>query len=160
MTYLHTSAVLSEDRIYRYELERVWEYHRPTIAWVCLNPSTADENEDDPTLRKCIGFSKLWGYGALFLYNIFAYRATDPKKLRTVDIDIVGPDNNKCLYTIRYPLIAAWGCHGSFKYRGREVLGLLRSSSKEVWSFLTDNKNGTPRHPLMTPYSMPIRRLF
>lgn len=66
---------------HRKALDRVWDENRPPLVWVMLNPSTADGREDDPTIRRCIGFSKLWGYGSLVVLNLYSYRATDPAQL-------------------------------------------------------------------------------
>ncbi len=89
------SAVLSECARYRYRLDRAWErddHGLGTVTWVMLNPSTADADVDDPTIRRCIGFSKAWGYNALTVVNLFAWRATSPRDLCAVE-DPVGPDN-------------------------------------------------------------------
>lgn len=71
-------AVFSDDRVYRYQLRRCWDVTEPIVAFVMLNPSTADAIEDDPTVRRCIGFAKNWGYGALLVGNLFAARTTRP----------------------------------------------------------------------------------
>ncbi len=78
---MKSDAELSKCRAYRYALWRTWDESKPFAMFVGLNPSTADELEDDPTIRRCINFSKLWGYGGLCMVNLFAYRATDPTAL-------------------------------------------------------------------------------
>ncbi|BDA75123.1 hypothetical protein CAL7716_092890 [Calothrix sp. PCC 7716] len=85
------SALIVGD--YRYLLSRKWDASKPKITFVMLNPSTADANQDDPTLRKCINFAQSLGYGSLKVVNLFAYRATKPCELRKV-ADPVGPKNN------------------------------------------------------------------
>lgn len=107
------AAELSPDGRYRYALYRTWDQTLPGRSlWIMLNPSTADAELDDPTIRRCIGFSKGWGHGALAVVNLFAWRATDPKELRQV-ADPVGPDNDRHLVAAleQRPsmVICAWG---------------------------------------------------
>lgn len=78
------TAVISECGKYRYELSRIWDDKKPKVLFLMLNPSTADANEDDPTIRRCIRFAKDWGYGGLMVGNLFAFRSTDPKNLKYV----------------------------------------------------------------------------
>src|SRR5882724_4976365 len=85
-------AVLSDCERYRYALWRRWA-ERPAVLFVGLNPSTADALQDDPTIRRCIRFAKAWGYGALYMGNLFAFRATDPRAMKA-EADAVGPDND------------------------------------------------------------------
>ena len=93
---IKSDAVLSEDRVYRYALWRIWNEDRPLVMFVGLNPSTADETNDDPTLRRCMGFAESWGYGGVIMANIFAYRATDPKIMKQTEAPI-GPENDEWL---------------------------------------------------------------
>ena len=76
------SAEISPCGLYRYSLTRKWEAWKGTVNFIMLNPSTADAQEDDPTIRRCIGFAKAWGYGGIVVTNLFAYRATNPKELK------------------------------------------------------------------------------
>ena len=85
-------ATISDCGKYRYWLTRIWNDSKLKILWIMLNPSTADENEDDPTIRRCIGFAKQWGYGGICVANLYAYRATDKTALSKVT-DPVGQDN-------------------------------------------------------------------
>jgi hypothetical protein len=118
----------------------------PSYAmFIGLNPSTADEVRDDPTIRRCIGFAKQWGYGALCMTNIFAFRATDPKVMKAAS-DTVGPDNDKWLSRCAKDaevVIAAWGVHGSYLARDEKVLKLI---GNVMCLGLTRGSN--PRHPL------------
>lgn len=144
-----TGADLSDDREYRYRLWRTWDAEMPTVAFVMLNPSTADESEDDPTIRRCIGFAKEWGYGTLVVGNLFAYRATDPSELRDHP-DPVGPENDERLSRIvdeADKVVVAWGNHGEFQGRGDEVTALLDA---DLYA-LDITKRSQPVHPLYQP---------
>ena len=90
---IYSDAKFSKDRIYRYALWRIWDDTLPKLLFIGLNPSTADEINDDPTMRRCIRFSKDLGYGGFIMGNIFAYRSTDPKKLKTIN-NPIGKRNN------------------------------------------------------------------
>jgi len=140
-----SGAVLSECRTWRYGLWRIWDADLPMMAFCGLNPSTADENKDDPTIRRCVNFSKDWGYGGLYMLNAYGYRATDPADMKRA-IDPVGPDNDRWLthFAERSALvIAAWGVHCSAE-RESEVYQLL---NQNVYCLGT-TKAGHPRHPL------------
>jgi hypothetical protein len=113
-----------------------------------LNPSTADAERDDPTVRRCIGYARSWGYGALTAVNLFAYRCTDPRDLRRVE-DPVGPENDRHLLAVRerFPvLIAAWGNWGRLHGRRDSVMCLLSSESSLYCLGVT--RSGYPLHPL------------
>lgn len=145
----NSSAILSEDRIYRYLLERQWGSNGKTVGFICLNPSTADESADDPTVRRCIGFAKKWGGTRLLIGNLFAYRATNPKALLAC-ADPIGPDNESWLNHIAENsdiLIAAWGAHGRLSNRSEYVL--KRFAGK--FSALRLTSKGDPGHPLYLP---------
>lgn len=136
------SAVFSPCRTWRYELRRAWDASLPLVTFVGLNPSTADETRDDPTIRRCIGFAKRWGYGSIVMVNLFAFRATDPRDMRAA-ADPVGPENDARLGGVRGLVIAAWGTGGAFRGRGEAVRSLFGS----VYA-LGLTKDGYPRHPL------------
>lgn len=142
------SAGLSDCGLYRYWLRRSWKRggNGKVVCFVMLNPSTADALIDDPTIKKCIGFMKAWGYSVLDVRNLFAFRATDPGGLRGVD-DPVGPSNNIELSVAKGAdlVIAAWGCGGDFRGRDQQVLRLL--AGKDLYC-LKVTKNGHPQHPL------------
>lgn len=149
-------AELSPCGIYRYALTREWE-DGPCIAWLMFNPSTADATVDDATIRKCVGFSKRWGFGRLVVVNLYAVRSRDPKAVaRTTDP--VGPLNNywitEALGESRQ-LICAWGCAQHMRgIDGRiiEVLKIAREEKVETLC-LGQRKDSHPRHPLMLAYS-------
>lgn len=147
------SAILSEDGIYRYELSRTWSDTDPLVDWIMLNPSTADASLDDPTIRRCIGFSRSWGFGGLTVRNLFALRSTNPSALRRHG-DPVGPRNDEHLRQGAANndslTVCAWGAHGRLHGRDEAVLALLaRHGARPHHLGLT--KFGAPRHPLYLP---------
>lgn len=142
------SAILSEDEIYRYVLQRSWEENARSLMIIGLNPSTADAIHDDPTIRKCIKFAKSWGYGSLFVLNLFAYRATDPKDLLKSKHPI-GPENDQHLKKMAEKvdqIVCAWGNWGSYEDRAKRVLRFLPKTTA-----IKINKTGHPSHPLYLP---------
>ncbi len=142
---LVSGAEFSPDRIHRYSLWRIWNEEKEYAAFVGLNPSTADEYKNDPTVRRCINYAKDWGYGGFYMLNIFGFRSTDPKNLYKAD-DPVGPDNDHHIQKISSGAgitIAAWGNHGAFLDRGRETVKLLTEPH-----CLKLTKAGCPGHPL------------
>jgi hypothetical protein len=142
---MHRSAVFSADRTYRYALYRLWLHEKPKLLVVGLNCSTADENYDDPTIRRCIGFADTLGFGGLIMANAFAYRATDPKVMKAAE-DPIGPENDWWIRTLDDKAgmtIIAWGIHGGYMDRDKAVLGLIK---KPMCFGVT--KDGYPRHPL------------
>ena len=124
--------------------------------FVGLNPSTADETQDDPTIRRCIAFAKAWGYGGVCMTNLFAYRATLPEVMKATS-DPVGPDNDEYLRALAADagvVVAAWGANGTHKGRDAEVRKLLPELH-----CLALTKDGHPGHPLylrktLTPFPM------
>ena len=145
---LFSDALFSEDRIYRYALWRTWDDTLPKVLFIGLNPSTADEVQDDPTIRRCIRYAQDWGYGGYIMGNIFGYRSTDPKKLKLID-DPVGIDNNywlKKLHKEAELTIGAWGNHGKLLDRGEEIVNLI-----DNLYCLKITKEGQPSHPLYLP---------
>lgn len=144
-----SDAVLSNCGEYRYRLSRTWDVEKPTVAFLMLNPSTADASEDDPTIRRCLGFAKDWGYGSLVVANLFALRTPDPSNLRDHP-DPVGPENDEYLRDVceqAEKVVAAWGANGSFNDRALEVTQTLES---DLFA-LDTTKDGHPVHPLFQP---------
>ena len=149
-------AVLSDDGLYRYRLWRIWDHDRAPTCWVMLNPSTADATADDPTLRKCVGFTKRWGGGGVILVNLFAWRATDPADLERAHRggrDVRGPDRDahiRLALSVCDVVVCAWGAHTLAASVAPEVLALI-PSGLEVCCLGRSN-NHQPRHPLMLGY--------
>jgi hypothetical protein len=117
--------------------------------FIGLNPSTANELEDDPTIRRCMKFAHSWGYGSLVMANLFAFRSTDPENLTTAP-DPIGPENDRFLSTLSSEagiIVAGWGVNGTLMDRAEHVLNLLRQAGKEIHC-LGVTKHGLPRHPL------------
>ena len=139
-------TVFSVSRHFRYTLWREWDVlNRDYAMFIGLNPSTADETLDDPTIRRCSGFAKSWGYGALCMTNLFAFRATNPRTMMG-HTKPVGEENDKWIVRCAREagiVVAAWGTRGQFMARDKEVGGLL-----DELHCLGKTKDGSPRHPL------------
>jgi len=138
------SAVLSSCGQYRYELWRRWA-EGPHVLFIMLNPSTADATNDDATIRKCVAYAKRWGFGALCVGNLFAFRATDPKDMKAA-ADPIGPENNATLARLASEagvIVAAWGAHGTHMSRDKAVMKMLPTINA-----LHVTKDGSPGHPL------------
>ncbi|ELZ96619.1 DUF1643 domain-containing protein [Haloferax sulfurifontis] len=145
-----SDAVLSDDGTYRYRLSRTWDADKPTVAFVMLNPSTADATDDDPTIRRCLGFAKEWGFGSLTVANLFALRSTDPDALAG-HADPVGPENDAHLQDVcdsAERVVVAWGAKGSLRDRAALVADLL--DDRDLYA-LDTTKAGHPAHPLYQP---------
>ena len=146
---MRKSAEISACGKYRYHLRRVWDLDLPRVAFIMLNPSTADDKEDDPTIRRCIAFARAWGYGGLDVVNLFAYRATDPRELKKASSPI-GPDNDGNLLAVARhadKVICAWGAHGDLFGRSWRVIEKLRKEGISPLC-LEKTKKGLPKHPL------------
>lgn len=158
----HRDAYISADEKYRYWLERRWAgaaYDSPMIVWCMLNPSTADASVDDPTIRRCIGFTDALGFGRLMVVNLYAYRATNPRDLRGLALDVQeGPENSKWLrYWSRLPsariLVCAWGSNRS---RFTPLPSPIAFASRYALGF---TKTGEPKHPLYLPADSQLIRV-
>lgn len=149
--YLTAAAVISPCGLYRYTLSRIWDDASPArVTFVMLNPSTADGTQDDPTIRRCVGFARSWGFGGVDVVNLFAFRATSPIDLfRTADP--VGPDNDAHLRRLTgdgRTVVAAWGKQGAMaSERAEQVRHLLHHAGVEPYA-IAFTRCGTPRHPL------------
>jgi len=149
-----TGAVFSDCMTYRYKLWRVWDDTKPSVMFLMLNPSTADESENDPTVERCERRARQMGFGALAVCNLFAFRATDPKDMKAAT-DPVGTENDAVIIeeAKRADLIVcAWGTHGSHSGRSRQVRAMLNDAGIDVHC-LRIGKTGEPGHPLYIAYS-------
>jgi len=118
--------------------------------FIGLNPSTADETEDDPTIKRCINYSKDWGYGGLCMVNLFAFRATSPSDMRA-SIEPIGSDNDEWIQKLSKEagvIVAAWGNNGLYMGRSQNVVNMIPNLM-----CLKINKTGEPAHPLYQPGS-------
>lgn len=140
-------ADISQCGQYRYVLGRSWEPWEPfkTVTFVMLNPSTADAEKDDPTIRRCIAFAKAWGYCDLRVVNLFALRATDPQELRRHPLPVGNPQNDIYIsnHTFGHLTVAAWGAVPWAEARIRQVVSIIGHPM-----CLGRTKAGSPRHPL------------
>ena len=154
-----SEALFSPCERYRYGLTRVWDAGLPRLLYVMLNPSTADEIANDPTIERCERRARARGFGALRICNIFAWRDTDPRALRRA-AQPVGPLNDEMLRdsATRWHrggadlLLCGWGVHGEHRGRGAEVETLLRATGRPLHRLGRTNA-GHPRHPLYIAYA-------
>ncbi len=149
---IYNTAEISGCKKYRYSLTRVWDGDKPRVLFIMLNPSTADADNDDPTIRRCIGFAKNWGYGGVYVVNLFALRATNPKDLLKAPF-VVGVENEKWIRRmscIADLVVCAWG-NGA-------IVDKLQKRLDHTWKplswiskplhYIELSKDGTPKHPL------------
>lgn len=139
-----SGAVFGGDGAYRYALWRIWDSSLPMVMFIGLNPSTADAVKDDPTIRRVRDFAKRWGYGGVFMMNLFAVVSSDPKVLKTCD-DPIG-SNDRYLVEISShckDVVFAWGNFKEAVERSKQVAKMFPGAKA-----LQINKNGSPKHPL------------
>jgi hypothetical protein len=159
------SAILSDDRKYRYRLIRdLGMMGNGACCFVMLNPSTADESADDPTIRRCIGFARSFGCARLEVVNLFAYRSTNPEMIYAMSkAEAVGPDNDRHITeacNASRIVICAWGNHGSHAGRDNEVLALIRAQDGAAPMALKINrKSRQPAHPLYLPANAQLQEI-
>lgn len=145
----NNGANFSQDRNYRYALWRIWDKSLPLVMFIGLNPSTANEDKNDATIRRVISFARAWGYGGVYMMNCFAYVSTDPKLLKS---NPMSEEWNNDMLTITASkckeVIFAWGNFSIVKETGRdeELIGMFPNAK-----VLIINKDGSPRHPLYVP---------
>jgi len=137
------NALFSSDRVHRIWLSRIWDKEKPRVMFIGLNPSTANETSNDPTIRRVQSMAKSWGYGGVYMMNLFTFISTDPKKLNIKQGNVNNADGwlmdtaKKC-----DKVIFAWGNFNVFG-RDEEVKKLFPNACA-----LFINKNGSPKHPL------------
>jgi len=148
-----SGATFSSCRTWRYVLWRTWGSAAPAV-FIGLNPSTADETEDDPTIRRCIGYAQAWGAGGLRMLNLYGIRSTDPRPVFDGSIsDPVGPDNNRHILgesMAASVVVAAWGAFPGAVARGDRVAAMLGCAGVRL-HVLRLTKGGCPAHPLYLP---------
>lgn len=151
---VRSEALYSDCGQYRYRLTRVWDSAAPRVLFVMLNPSTASETRNDPTIARCQKRAELLGFGTVDIANLFAFRATDPADLRTASHPI-GPDNDAVLLSACNEadvILAAWGVHGTHMARDIEVVEKLHAAGHTLQA-LGETRHGLPRHPLYVSYA-------
>ena len=144
----NSDAVFSDCGGYRYSLQREWAPGQKKVVMIGLNPSKADAATNDPTIRRCIDFARCWGFGGLVMLNLFAYRSTDPTRLKSVKCP-VGPDNDHWIshwVSKVDDVVACWGNHGGYQHRDQAVTALCGQLL-----ILKLNRSGQPAHPLYLP---------
>jgi hypothetical protein len=160
ITEVVKTAQISDCGTYRYELTRRWG-PGARVCWIMLNPSTADADVDDPTIRRCMGFTRQWGYDALTVVNLFAYRAADPRHLHDAaqaGVDPAGPLNVDCVaLAAKFAglVVAAWGANAVSLNRAAKTTQFLTACGVELWC-LGKTKDGHPKHPLYVAASTPL----
>ena len=144
-----SGAHFSRCRSWRYALWREWDAALPRVMLIGLNPSTADARRNDPTIRRCIGFARDWGFGGVWVLNLFAFRATYPEDLKAA-ADPVGPRNDEWLRRVARQserIVACWGNDGVFLGRSAAVRKMLGDRLEVIRM----NASGEPAHPLYLP---------
>jgi len=139
---MNKTALLSADNIYRYQLSRIWDEEKPKILFIMLNPSTADEFVEDPTIRRVVNYAKDWGYGGVYVGNLYAFRSTDPKGLKSI-ADPIGPENINHIQTLISlvdKVIYAWG--------NEEKEPDWLKKMVDTPYCIEISKKGIPKHPL------------
>jgi hypothetical protein len=155
-----SEALYSPCERYRYLLTRTWDATGPRVLFVMLNPSTATEVQNDPTVERCERRARALGFGAFRVTNIFAWRDTDPKAMRAA-ADPVGPGNDQAIAQSAAEwvrgghdrIVAAWGTHGAHLDRGAAVERILRQGGNDLYH-LGLTQAGHPRHPLYIGYAV------
>ena len=143
------TADFSECRTWRYTLKRVWDESKPVALFILLNPSTADEVNDDNTNTRGIRYAQAWGYGGVTFCNLFAVRTPYPKVMKAA-VDPVGPENNRWIMSEAEkpgPIILAWGTHGVHRNRDKDVVKLLNDLG-HMPECMGKTKDGHPKHIL------------
>jgi hypothetical protein len=149
-----SGAIFSPCMRYRFQLWRCWNLSAMPVCFLMLNPSTADEVDNDPTVERCERRARMWGYGGLFVTNLFALRSTDPRALYSAT-DPVGDGNDEMIVhtAARSSLVVcAWGKHGAHMERGLRVLRMLHQNNVKPHA-LAMNVDRSPAHPLYLPYT-------
>ncbi len=154
---MERDAEFSPDEIYRYALWRIWDSNKPKIMFIGLNPSTADRNKDDSTIKRLYKYSQDQGYGGLIVGNLFAFVETDSKKLKDFikeGKNIIGIDNDMWLEKLSKEenikkIVAIWGNEGILLKRNEQII-----KNFPKLDCLKINKTGQPRHPLRLPNNL------
>lgn len=157
---IRKSAVIVDQ--WRYRLDRIWEPHKGVCTFVMLNPSTADAEQDDATIRRCVGYTRDWGLGHLVVVNLYAYRATHPRDLKrkiAEDMaDAIGPDTGRHVVdALREAtvVVAAWGAHAPNR-QVEAMRATFQALRLPRVNCLGLTRSGAPVHPLRQPKDAPL----
>lgn len=158
------SAIISEDNKYRYELRRIWDDSKDLVMFIMLNPSTANAEKDDPTIRRCIRFAESWGYGGILVGNLFAYRSQFPETLLLTSDDPIGDKNKDYLVKMSKEcdkIICAWGNQHIIDKLSKkfDTYKPLEGILCEL-NYLELSIDGTPKHPLYLKKDLIPRKYF
>jgi hypothetical protein len=160
MQWTERGATLSACGTYRYNLVRRWSMSAPQACVIMLNPSTADADKDDPTIRKLIGFGQRLGWGGFEVVNLYSYRATKPAALRAAGYPGQRVEDDRYIIQAAIaakasggPVICAWGANARGMQRPMVVRAVLRHADITELRALRLLPDGTPEHPLMLPYN-------
>lgn len=155
---MNSGALIQGD--YRYLLWRIWDEKKPVMVWIMLNPSTADASEDDPTIRRCMGFARRNGNGGIRVVNLYAYRAMNPNKLRSVQDPIGRTMNDTFIWSFcrenKCVVVCAWGAFRVDDHRAKYVMNMLKMKSIPLYRLGASTKAGHPRHPLYLKSDSPL----
>lgn len=154
--FLERDAVISECGRYRYLLRRTWDHDKPRALYVMLNPSTADAEIDDPTIRSCVRLARGMGYGSFEVVNLYGLRATDPAELEKAD-DPIGPQNANVSDAAiqRCDVICAWGAHKMAWRRARNIVSWVKGWKPAAYCFGITLQRA-PKHPLYIKSGTPL----
>lgn len=143
--FQNNGAIFSDCGRYRYQLWRIWDSTKPPVMFIGLNPSTANADTDDPTIRRVVSFASSWGYGGVYMMNLFAWVSAYPEDLLTC-VDPIG-ENDCHLWEVSEicngEVVFAWGAFKQNKERARQVAEAYPNAR-----CLQKNKDGSPKHPL------------
>lgn len=151
------NAIISDCGRYRFQLSRCWDTRKGVCCFIMLNPSTADDKIDDPTIVRCMEKATRWGFGTILVANLFAWRATDPGQLAKA-ADPVGHGNDKAIWAavhLSEMTVCAWGTGGKLNDRGQRISTRLLDGKVKM-RCLGVTKCGHPKHPLYIPHDKPL----
>ena len=150
-------AVFSKDRLYRYTIFRQWKEENNLLLCICLNPSVANETNEDLTLNRCVSFAKDNDFDGVYITNLFSYVSTDPKELYGVD-DPIGEETDAYIVSLSgkaSSILIAWGNGGRYLDRANQILNIL---PKEKIYYLKLNATGEPSHPSRLPRNLKLKK--
>lgn len=142
---MNAGAEFSADRKHRFALWRIWDAQKPLVAFIGLNPSTADETEPDRTIGRVVNFANSWGFGGVYMMNCFSYVSTDPNELNDFDNTEINDTWLRKIGEKCERVVFAWGTFEVIKKKNRDVQ-LVHMFPEAMALKLT--KDGSPYHPL------------